>query len=146
MKQIIYCIIVLLFIRCTGNSVQRLGSDTSNILKAVLASKQLSNNLVPGNIDSVYIIKPQYYNQFWPAKANRFTIFYINDSEKARIPNKYGLKIGDKRIRIGVPVFKVAADTAEVVLYSFNFHSEIIFSLKKKNNEWLILKTHTLLE
>jgi hypothetical protein len=146
MKQITFYIVILLFCRCIGNPVQRADSDTSNILKAVLASKQLNNNLVPGNIDTVYIIKPQYYNQFWPAKASRFTIFYIKDSEKARIPNKYGLKIGDKRIRIGVPVFKVAADTAEVVLYSFNFHSEITFGLKKKNNEWLILTSHTLLE
>ncbi|MDP9047574.1 MAG: hypothetical protein M3N14_05510, partial [Bacteroidota bacterium] len=93
----------------------------------------------------VYIIKSKYYNQFWPAKANLFTIIYINDSEKARTPNKYG-KIGDKRIRIGVPVFKVAADTAEIVLYNFNFHSEITFNLKKRNNEWSIVKAHTLLE
>jgi hypothetical protein len=146
MKQNSSYIMVLLFCSCIVNPIQQTGSDTSKILKAVLASKQLNTDLVPGNTDSLYFIRSQFYNQFWPAKANRFTIFYIKDSENARLPNKFGLKIGDKRMRIGVPVFKVAADTAEIVLYNFNFHSEITFGLKKKNNEWSVVKAHTLLE
>jgi hypothetical protein len=139
-------LIILLFIRCTGSSNYVTGSDSLSILKNVLASKELAKNIVPKNIDIIYFIKSKYINHSWPTQVNRFKIFYIEDSEKTRSPNKSGLKFGDSRLRIGVPVFTVSADTAQILLYNFNFHSEIIFNLKKTNKQWVIVKTHTLLE
>jgi hypothetical protein len=146
MKQITLYIIVLLFIRCTGHADHATGSDTLSILQEVVASKELAKNMIPKNIDRIYFIKSKYINNSWPKVVNRFKIFYIEDSEKTRSPNKSGLKFGDSRVRIGVPVFTVTADTAQILLYNFNFHSEITYNLKKTNKQWTIVKTRTLLE
>jgi hypothetical protein len=143
MKVSIFAIaIVLILVRCTTTVSNNKGSDTSAIVDAVFSqSKPIDNHLVPLNKDTVYLIKNLYVNTRWPHKAGRFTMVFIEDTPASRQQNHLNDDTSDKRIRLGVPLFKVSADSAIIVLYNFNFGSEIKYYLKKQNSEWLITKS-----
>jgi len=124
---------------CKVNNLHNTAKDTSAILKSILALKQIDNHLVPGNIDSIYMIKNKYYNQGWPLRSGRFIISYLNDSKIARQENPLNKDSLDKRIRLIAPTFNISNDSSVVVLYNLNFGSSIKCRLKNHSGDWRVV-------
>lgn len=136
--KIVYIGMIFFLTGCIGIGKRLPGNDTSKIFQTIYASKLIDDHVVPGNVDSIYMIKNNYYNKRWPQRSNRFIITYLENSEAVKIPNPLNSKSLDKRIRLCIPTFKVSGDSAIVTLYNFNFGSSLKYILKLKNGEWII--------
>lgn len=131
---------VLLFTACNRISINRvdLAADSVKIFKTVLLSENFQKE-IPDEIDTIYLLKSNYYSSSWPGKLADLSIDYIEDKPENRVTNYPGVKKLDNRFRYVIPFFKIENDLAEIYCYEFNGRIDFKYKLQKKGDEWAII-------
>lgn len=136
MRKISCAFLCFVLFGCNSRQKSLVAStDTAALLNTVFTFKPFYKTL-NSEKDDIYILKTKYYNKSWPSRINEHRIIYIDDNQKTRTPSIYPHV--DGRLRYGVSEFRIANDSALILLWQFTTPIYIRYHLNKKDGYWKI--------
>ena len=139
---------LLLCLSCSTGGGSRVFEkrDTIEILNCIANSRNFAQDFreLASKDNKIHLVKNKdATHDRWPAKIGNIKFEVLNNFNTNRT---FSEQAADPKFTISSPKFSFKMDTALISIYNYKFYMEYTYKFVKKNNKWILMEEHALMQ